>query len=73
MLCPKCHLENPQGTSWCDCGYNFSTGTVESHHRLKTASRDDGVDYGAYFSSRKMVSTSIVKGLHVVGTRKSTR
>jgi hypothetical protein len=32
MRCPKCGLESPSGASWCDCGYDFSTGeAVESH------------------------------------------
>jgi hypothetical protein len=28
MQCPKCKLENPSGTTWCDCGYNLSAGEV---------------------------------------------
>ena len=34
MQCPKCRLENPANTRWCDCGYDFFTGRVEEAHKL---------------------------------------
>ena len=38
MSCPSCRLINPPSAARCDCGYDFSTGTVkqsylESRHR----------------------------------------
>jgi hypothetical protein len=26
MKCPVCGLLNPEGSSWCDCGYGFKIG-----------------------------------------------
>jgi hypothetical protein len=42
MQCPKCKLENPSGTMWCDCGYNFPTGEVS-----KTTSGEPRKDFPA--------------------------
>ena len=33
--CPKCKLINPRGTQRCDCGYDFSTGTVVARPRAE--------------------------------------
>src|ERR1017187_2995650 len=33
VQCPKCRLENPSNTRWCDCGYDFFTGKVDEVHK----------------------------------------
>ncbi len=36
LMCPKCHLVNPDSALRCDCGYDFESGTVrESYLRSK--------------------------------------
>jgi hypothetical protein len=32
MDCPKCKLVNPPTAERCDCGYDFTTGTVEQSY-----------------------------------------
>jgi hypothetical protein len=32
MQCPKCKLENPVRASRCDCGYDFSTNTIQESY-----------------------------------------
>ena len=39
MKCPKCGLENPPRADSCDCGYNFSTGTMERAHSQSLAAK----------------------------------
>jgi len=34
MKCPNCGLLNPPESEWCDCGYEFTTGTVDESRRL---------------------------------------
>lgn len=38
--CPKCRLTCPPGTRYCDCGYDFETGTV---NRTQTSSGEPSV------------------------------
>jgi hypothetical protein len=32
MDCPKCKLVNPPTAERCDCGYDFTTGTMEQSY-----------------------------------------
>lgn len=66
MQCPKCRLENPANTTWCDCGYNFSSGQVKRSQAPRTPSAPNSSGDG-YFSFRKLVSPSIIKVVHVLG------
>ena len=29
MKCPHCGLLNPDGSQWCDCGYNFESRSIK--------------------------------------------
>ncbi len=70
MQCPKCKLENPESTQWCDCGYDFSTGKVDEVHKTATTlgrgEVTDGLTEG-YFSFRKMISPALIKVVYVIG------
>lgn len=35
MICPRCKLENPEDTMWCDCGYDFSSGVLHESNLNK--------------------------------------
>lgn len=40
MKCPNCRLENPPSAQYCDCGYRFATGEVDSTVALRKAPSD---------------------------------
>ena len=66
MQCPKCSLENPANTMWCDCGYEFSTGKVDEIHKpAARRERNDLTD--GYFSFEKMISPTLIKVVYVIG------
>jgi hypothetical protein len=66
VRCPKCGLENPPNTSWCDCGYDFGAGKVDQSHIQEALHHQTEPSLG-YFSFRKMISPSLIKAIYVVG------
>jgi len=34
LSCPRCGLANPEGAMWCDCGYDFRSGTIRQQPAL---------------------------------------
>lgn len=66
MQCPKCRLENPQNTVWCDCGYNFSTSEMDEVHKPTTIRRRNEETDG-YFSFQKMISPTLIRWAYVIG------
>jgi hypothetical protein len=70
VQCPKCKLENPASTQWCDCGYDFSTGKVNAVHKTATVRGPGEVSEGltdGYFSFQKMISPTLIKVVYVIG------
>jgi len=66
VQCPKCRLENPPNTVWCDCGYNFSTSEMDEVHKPTTIRRQNEETDG-YFSFQKMISPTLVRVAYVIG------
>jgi hypothetical protein len=57
MQCPKCKLENPSGTTWCDCGYNFSTGEVSKKTSSEPRKDFSAAAAAAWLSGKQRVDS----------------
>jgi uncharacterized protein DUF4282 len=64
MQCPKCKLENPPNSVWCDCGYDFSTGEVDERHKRQQTKREAPT---GYFSFEKLITPTLIKVTYVIG------
>lgn len=70
MRCPKCRLENPEGTLRCDCGYDFPSGKTkrsyledaEERSRAYTSVQDD---YGPIAGWLLLFAVGFVIGIPV--------
>ena len=64
MECPRCRLINPETTQRCDCGYDFTTKTLEEpYDRSQEADASESVH-----GWLKLKVASLILLLLVVGT-----
>ena len=73
IKCPNCGLLNPGNATWCDCGYDFTTGEVgqDPSYSDGTSSGNSGYSVqrggGSFLSFRAMVTPHVIRVLYYFG------